>query len=308
MYEKEVWKACIKYFGRCDSVSKLGTGENNISMLAKAGRKRYVFRIGLRKELEKNMRREFEYMKKLPKDIGPEPLFFDNSKDIIPRVYSVLSYIKGKHVYRWSERHLKMHARKLAELHNKRFRSFGSLEKPIHGSFDLFKKFKKDLRVNRSAFDNDINKILPKVKEHIKKKNLLFMSLKKFSMLHGDLCVDNILFSKDRVRYIDWEWSKIGDNAEDVACFYKDFGFKPWVIKLKGKRLRLFLDTYLKYIKDETLKQRVEVWHIYGLFFTLVYFKWKLKNFHKENKEFPKHHYERAVDVITAYFKRRFIY
>ena len=46
-------------------VSKLGVGENNISMLAKVGKKKLVFRIGLKKDLEKNMEREFNFLKKI---------------------------------------------------------------------------------------------------------------------------------------------------------------------------------------------------------------------------------------------------
>ena len=78
MFEKEVSKACVKHFGSCDSVSKLGAGENNVSLMVKVGRERYVFRIGLKKGLEWNMKREFEFMKKLPKGLGAKPLLFDD--------------------------------------------------------------------------------------------------------------------------------------------------------------------------------------------------------------------------------------
>jgi thiamine kinase-like enzyme len=283
-------------------ISRLGAGENNLSLLATINNRiKLVFRIGLRKKFEKIMKHEFETLKTLPKNFAPKPLYFDNSKKIIPRVYSVLSYIEGKHIKRWTRKHLKLHAKKLAELHKKKF----PYDKK---TFDVYKIFLKEIKDSSgdTLKDKDIKLLLPKISQYIKENNHYFTSLKRFPFIHGDPYVDNILFSKRDVHYIDWEWAKIGDNAEDVSRFFdEDCSYLPWVIKLSGSKLKFFLNTYLKHHDDKTLRTRIKIWSLYYEFMDLLYFKWKLKNWKKEKSDLTKDCYEKAVKTLTKILKKK---
>jgi len=292
-------------------VSKLGAGENHLSVLVVVNNKyKLVFRIGLRKEFEKNMEREFEILKKLPKGLGPRPLYLDISKKIIPHTFSVLSYVEGEKVMRWSKKHLLSHAKQLALLHKKRFSYYCNIKeqkmKTLNLPTELERILKKDFFNQRK--DKDVKVLLPKIKEYIKENNHLFTSLKRFSLIHGDAYVDNILFYKGEARYIDWEWSQIGDNALDLATFYShDCSIRPWIIQLSEKEVDEYLSTYLKYIKDGTLKERVAVLNTLQRFYDLLYFKWKVQNYHQEKtNNYSKKFYQEAVEKLLKFFKKRF--
>jgi len=263
MYESLIKKAVNQHkLGDGEiRVSNLGAGENNISMLAKVDGRKYVFRIGLRKEYEENMKVEFDYMCKLPPKIGPEAILFDKSKKIIPRVYSVLSFIDGKHLKNWRKEHLRIHARKLAELHKHKYSYCGRIGSPKKKKFDMYKYLMKDYQEWKKhyPFEKDaiLGEIFNSMKKHWKEQNHLFTTMKKFSWVHSDPSIPNILLTKEGIRYIDWEWTKIRDNAEDVQkLYYEDFSAMPWKIQLKGSRLRTYLNEYRKYITDKTLVER----------------------------------------------------
>ncbi len=99
----------------------------------------------------------------------------------------------------------------------------------------------------------------------------------------------NILFTEKGIRYIDWEWTGHWDNAFDVALLFdQDFPQEPWKIRLTGEKRRYYLNQYQKRIKDKTLRQRVDVWNNYFRFRDILFFKWKIKNYDKQENNLPK--------------------
>lgn len=51
-----------------------------------------------------------------------------------------------------------------------------------------------------------------------------------FSLIHGDLSVGNILWRDGSVRLIDWEFSRDGDPAEDLAYLIADQDLSPDIV------------------------------------------------------------------------------
>lgn len=316
MYQKEIRQILeqnknILGLGEISKVSttKIGRGENHDSILVKVNQKKFVFRIGLRKKFEENMAREFNMLKMIPKEIAPIPFYFDNSKKIIPHAFLIISYVEGKKIMRWSKKHLLLHAKKLAQLHKKKFSHCCDPDNVKKRKFSLLttfgewaSEFKDQLRYK------EIKPLASKIKVYIKENNHLFTSLKKFSIIHGDAYVDNILFSKDDIHYIDWEWSQISDNAQDLAAlFYRDHNIFPWIVKFSDKDIDEYLNAYLKIIKDKTLKERVEVWNNYIRFFDLLWFKRKIKNCHKEkvnnfSKKFYRDNANKLLNSLSGKF------
>ncbi len=295
-------------------ISNLGAGENNLNLLVVVNKSyKFVFRIAMRPSTEKNMKNEFRYLEIIPKNYGPEPLYFDNSKKVMNAVFSVLRYIEGKHVKYWSKKYLKMHALKMAELHRRKYPFCGRLNKK-QKVFDIYKKFQSEIKKysQESSWllnDPDIKRLLPMIKHSLKSNNHLFTSIKKFSMIHNDLLISNILFTKEGFRYIDWEWLCFRDPAKDVSkLFFKTHSLPPWRIKLTNKRLDYYLDTYLKYNPDKTLKQRIDILLDYDKFLELLYFKWKVKNYHKEKTiALSKKHYEKSIRIMVNSLKNKFL-
>ncbi|MFC1697568.1 phosphotransferase [Nanoarchaeota archaeon] len=316
MYDDQVNKI-VKHFAQIKlgkpiykfSTTKLGLGENNINYKLNLNNQKYVIRIGLRKEFESNMKKEFFSLKLLPKDMGSQPIYFDNSKKIVPKVYSILSFIEGKKVIRWQNKHLKLHAEKLAHLHKKKYPFHGNIYKKFKTNIDLHKRLQRDMKEFGTTLKNrNIQRILPKVEQYIKDNNHLFQKLKKFSLIHGDPCIDNILFTKDKIHYIDWEWTQFYDPAEDVSrFFFPDIACNPWYIKLSKEKINYFLKHYLKINPDKTLRQRVKVKNTFLKFTDYVYFKWKLDNWKTETSQLPKSHYQNIVKVMQNSLEKQFL-
>ena len=278
-------------------ISRIGTGESNLNFLVKVNNEKLLFRIALRKKVEKNMKKEFESLKKIPADFGPKPIYFDNSKKIIPKVYSILEYIEGKKIKRWNNKNIKLHFQKLAQLHKKKYSYWGRHFKQSKKPFNLYdcliediKDFTEDSR--EALKDEDLKFLIPKMKEYIKSNDHLFTKMKKFSLCHRDPCLTNILLTKKGIRYIDWEYAAYWDNAYDLAMFFDpDYETKPWRLKLKKKKVDYLLNIYLRIIKDKTLKKRLKVWHTYLKFDDVLFFKWKVRTFDKKTSDLPKRLY-----------------
>jgi len=267
-------------------VSRIGMGENNLNFLVSVKGEKFVFRVALRKFIEKNMEKEFNALKDIPKGFGPEPVYFDKTKKIIPKYYSVLRYIEGKHPKKWGKKELRMHAEKLADLHKDRKRYWTWKGRKQTAKFDIYKLFLEEVKGYKKdspeIFDSEVNELIAKVKKHLKEKNHLFTALKRFSRVHKDPCITNILFTDKGVRYIDWEWTGYWDNALDVAMLFDTvYAQPPWKIKLNGKRLDFYLNSYLKKMKDKTLRERVLAWAVYFRGTDIMFFKWKVMNYEK---------------------------
>ncbi len=294
-------------------ISRLGMGENNLNFLVITGGKKFVFRIGLRSRLESNMAREFKGLQMLPEGVGPKPLFIDRSKRTIPHVFSVLTYIEGKKADHWTKRHLSLHAKKLALLHKKTFPYASDLRRKSP-KINLYRKFKRhvldvsDVLHDPSVLhDPEVKSLLPKMSQYIKENATLVDSVTRFSVIHADLGIDNIIFLGDDVHYIDWEWMRISDPAIDLARFYyEDFGFLPWTIQLSGKRFDFFISEYERYSHDKTVRHRVSIWNTYFLFTDMLYNKWKIRHYHGEQTGLSRARYGIAVRLAMDSLKKRF--
>lgn len=156
-------------------IKLLGIGENNINYLVSSFDKKIVYRIGLRKEFEKNLKREYDLLRYIPEGLAPKQIFFDKTKKIIPQVYSVISFLPGKHIKKWDECKLFLHAESLAKLHKKRYAKWG--RERFSKKLDLLKKVKKELKDYDQDFydaDPELTELMPKFLNYVKAHNKLF--------------------------------------------------------------------------------------------------------------------------------------
>jgi len=312
MYKKQILEIIRNnnYFNNNSSISikNLGMGENNLNYLVINDGNKYVFRISTKKHHEKNACKEFKFLKFLPKDVAPRPIFMDISKKYIPYYYSILSYVEGKSVLKWNKDKLKSHALTMAKLHSKTFNYWQTTGKK-RKKFSLYQKMTKDMKSYKEVLNNTkLKPLIDSFKKYIEYNDYYFLKLKKFHFIHGDLCADNILFNGKNIRYIDWEWCGIRDNAEDIARVYlKNQSIAPWYINLKEEEIEYLLKQYIKNSKyiDNTLKQRVEIWNNYVLFTDMLYFFWKINNYNSSLSKLPKKKYIEASRKLFKYFSRQ---
>lgn len=308
MFEKEIKKVLqhhqkklkIKDLSKI-KISLLGQGENNLNILVKVDNKKLNFRINQRPEIEKNVKREFTFLKKLAKGIGPKPFFFDGSKAIIPHIFSIVSYIEGKKIKKWTKRHLQLHAKALKRLHKKKY-SYCLHKEKKESSIDIVSHFKGVLKTYpQISKENQIPEITSLMRIFVQSNALLFSNLKQFSIFHGDLNIDNILFSKNSVKYIDWEWGGIGDPASDlVRHFMLVPNTDPGMITLKGERLEYFFE---QYGMSKSFRKRVGFWYVYSRYFDLLYCVWAAK--HPSKAKFSKEHYQKISNQLKPHLHKK---
>ena len=306
MYETEISLILRKYYKvlqisrRCKfEAAVFGTGESHRNFLIRADGKKFVLRLGMNKKSSGGLRAEFENLLCLPPNTGPKPHVFDESGLLLPKPFSILSYIEGRHIREWSNAHLTTHGRRLATLHKKQYPWF---ESPKRRVFDLAMRFRGMAReCERFTRDDEFLALLFRdAGLVIQTHNALFLSRTSFSLIHGDLYADNILFRGPSVRYLDWELMTTGDPAEDLARFYcHNFAFDPWYIRLSEDQLKLMLDAYRLVREDETLDQRVRILNIHYHCGDLLYFKRKLARFSSRSSAFPRVHYEKASEGLA---------
>lgn len=284
----------------------IGRGEANLNVLVRVNQSQcFNLRIGLRnQESERNLQNEFEVLKIAPKEVGPSAFAIDFQQTNLPQPYILIEYIDGRLKQQWNLSDLQAHARTLAHLHQRKFCGHGAVHHLSNAPYDFVHRF--DVAVNYwrihhpYLFDIPIVKrLLPSIHKFVTLHNNLFMGLRHFTIIHGDAHPLNILFSNNRIRYIDWERAAIGDPASDIAMIGWDIA-TSWQMELTSEWFNSFLDTYLALEPDVTLCQRRDVWMVYTMFFDQMYHRTQMTPDLTD-----KHSY--TVQQIETYLTTRFL-
>ena len=178
-------------------------GFNNISYLLKTAKKSYIIRVFKSNE-SVNVSREFEYKiqkKAHKKGITSKPIFLNEE-------FMIYEYTKGIHKSKLSKIELKNLVSKI-----KTFHKFKTDEKPYDLKKDL-ENYSKKLSSQKSK--KLINKSLKSIKKLEKYKYEPVLS-------HHDLNPKNIIFDKNSLKIIDWEYAGVNDRFFDLACVCVEF-------------------------------------------------------------------------------------
>jgi|GEM_PF-1145992 thiamine kinase-like enzyme len=265
---------------RVKSFKKLGVGEGNINYVFVLGGKKFICRINLEVSVPEKSEREYNFLKTIENlKIAPKVYFLHKKNGIFGSDFIILDFIEGD-VWRsrkrtYTDTQIKRLARAMGNLHKTKI---ASLKKEEYEYSDYLIGIKKHIEdivgYAGKKYLKDLMKIHDTVRAQIPKEEK-----HRFSLIHDDLCPQNIVEHKEGVEIIDWESGKFSDPAKDVSHILTDF-------ELKGKDLDLFLAEYLKLNRDKDILERVRV---YDLLNRLVYFVWEIvRSFEIINKELPK--------------------
>lgn len=268
-------------------VSFIGQGYANLNVRVIVNQaQQFNLRIGL-KNNEKSARKlqnEFDVLRLVPVGIGPRAFIVDVSRTHLPRPYSILQYLPGETKTVWSDVDLETHARRLAQLHQRQFGQHGKFGRLTEAEFDILNHFEVDLHYWQTHYPArydlaTVQRLLPAIRQFVAGHIKLFTDLRAFTIVHNDLNMQNIVFHGNRLYFIDWQWARVGDPAQDIAAIGWDVAIPPGVMKLTGQRLDMFLDTYLGHKVDPTLRQRRDVWMVYQMFFACLFYRvWMSKD------------------------------
>ncbi len=275
--------------GDGSEIKLLGTGENFVNFTVESNGKRNVIRVA-KKEHKKRIEDEFEWLRLLPPDIGPQPIKIDTSKKIIPNTYMIQSFVEGNKVEKWGEEELTALAVTMSSFHKIKGQYFGEFHSTTKKLVlvDFLNKLNSYFfDKNKSLLDDeDIKVIRPKVLKYLEEHQHLFDSIEEFSLIHGDMTNQNMLYDGKKIRIVDWETASYGDNALDFATFYyDDFPYYKWRVHLKEDQTKILVNEYQKHNPDKTLEERIKVWLTFDKFCSLLYCKWKLDEYKKNPKE-----------------------
>ena len=287
-------------------LTPIGQGESNLNLLVTVnGLSRFNLRVGLRNlESERTLQVELDALQEALPGIGPNAYLVDFSRTHVDAPLMILDYVAGAEKVEWSVDDLCAYARTLARLHRRRYDSHGDIGKITQDKYSFLYRFDVAVdywRDNHPAlFDIPfVAMILPAVRRFLAGRNHLFTDLSHFSLVHGDAHPQNIIFTDDGIRLIDWEWASIGDPAMDITTLGWDVS-TAWQIELSGERLEAYLNAYLAELDDPTLRQRRDCWMVYTMSLDQMYHRTQLDNDPEGRQAF-------TVERIEGYLTNRFL-
>ncbi|ALU40091.1 hypothetical protein AS188_10450 [Kocuria flava] len=278
--------------GDGDEVRLLGQGESFAAWLLEAGGQRVVVRIARRPvaELPRPMGEEFHGLSLVSAGIGPQALVLEESADNpLGAPYMVVSFVPGRILPpgEWTPALVRAHAQQMAGLHAQRFDRCGDITAPVEERrerVDIAGQFSAGLdwwADNHPAVlaEPDVTRLARAVGAYLRDAQKTFDRLESFALIHGDLMLPNILVDGDTtVRYIDWEWSEIGDPAQDLAYLGGLITVDPWHLPMTRARTRDLIEVYLAASEhraatgtvEEVLVRR-DAWEVYERFLTSLH-------------------------------------
>lgn len=254
----------------------LGRGESNLSFRLSLGQQQsFTLRLCHRPEVAQNLEREFTLLGTLPKGFGPRPYLLDTSAEILPGPFALVSYLPGEVQARLTLEQLRAHGCRLAELHN-------ATESHAEGaaSPDIHQEFLSSLAYWRGSHpalleQPDVKRLILVLGRHFERVSAPLAGSARAVIIHGDPCLPNILFDGAQANYIDWEWTRLGDPAQDLSQVGWHFENPPWQTRLSETDEAAYLDAYQGLRPDPTLLERRRLWvTLYG-FFDHLHFRTK---------------------------------
>ena len=200
-------------------VSRLGHGNNSDAFLVKDKSKKYTLRVGRKDSVSKNkFLNHYISLKFLEQEhinFAPHPIYFDKKNEIL-----ISTYVPGQPITHTglALKELRLFLKQLyittklkynnyiALCHKYKFKP-QALETPITG----IKKYGVDRfrYVKNNSKDKDIVRwIEPRLNESVLRHKKIKWNKNNLVFIHGDLTGANIVKSKGKVYFIDWELSR----------------------------------------------------------------------------------------------------
>lgn len=268
-------------------VSLIGTGESYAAWRLADGTRSVVVRMPRRPpgEMPTPMTDEFDAAPLIDPGLGSRALAMDAGSDNpLGTAYLVSTFVPGSIVAasNWDEPLLMAHARQLAALHGRRFESAG----PVGGEgavLDIVDEFDGGYRWWQETYP-DVTRIdgvaalADAVRAFLVDVAPWFGGI-DYAFIHGDLVATNVVVDEGVPRYIDWEWARIGDVAQDLAAIGGRVFGGPWYVPMGAATIDRYLEEYVRAGSSpggqtslEGLRHRRDAWELSERFLTSLHF------------------------------------
>lgn len=235
-------------------VHALGTGESYAAWKVVDGSRAFVVRIPRRPPADTptEMMREFEASSLMDSSVGSCAVAMDDGRhNPLGSPYIVSTFVPGA-VFapsRWNKALLMGHARQLAKFHGSRRKAANGLgigEDPV----DIVREFDEGYawwqEAHPEVTDNaNVEAVGAAIRRRLIGARPWFEGMRT-TLIHGDLVATNIVVDTAGVpRYIDWEWARIGDVAQDLAYIGGHVVGGPWYVPMKPATVDAFIVEYV---------------------------------------------------------------
>jgi thiamine kinase-like enzyme len=185
----------------------------------------------------------------------------------------------------WDARLLLAHARQLAKLHNPEY----DLSGPVGGQgsvLDLAQEFQDGFQWWQQAHPEITDEpgttaLATEIRDVLAATAADFEGI-RYSFIHGDLVATNVLVDSSGIpRYIDWEWARIGDVAQDLAYIGGTVVGGPWYAQMDASMVDRFLAEYMRAAAESSpgrldsfqrLRRRRDAWELYERFLSSLHY------------------------------------
>jgi len=199
--------------GLCNEVYKIN--RNNKDLILRVFKKKHNISI--------NRKQEFIIQQKAyEKTLASKPIHLDKKQ-----TFMTCKYLKGIHKKSLSRKDIKVVAKALKKLHKIRH------NKKPYSLKNEFKNYKKILT------DASSKKLIKKSIKLLKNQNQNDLVL-----CHNDLNKQNMIFNKNRVFFIDWEFASINNRYFDLATICIKYN-------LNKKKEKILLNSYFTNVKQK---------------------------------------------------------
>ena len=273
------------------TVSALGAGESYAAWLVTDGTHSLVFRLPRRppEEMPTPMADEVNAARFIPEGVGSRVVAVDEGSDNgLGCPYLVSTFVPGSvpALADWDDRLLSRHARQLARLHQPRFDRAG----PPGGDgrvLDLVRAFDESLAWWREAHPQvtgsaAVAALARDIRQRLVAASPAFEGT-RYSFIHGDLVATNVVVDTGGTpRFIDWEWARIGDVAQDLAYVGGEVTGGPWYVRMSSSAVTRFLTEYLRaralqpdgQVEPlDRLRRRRDAWELVERFLSSLHFE-----------------------------------
>lgn len=264
------------------SFRKLGIGEGNIHYVFSINKKKFVCRVRIDSLF--SSKEEYNSLKIIEGlHISPRPYYYHAPSQEFPFGFIILDFVEGKPLAKkgLNFNQIKQLALILANLHSKKCEGLAKKDYSFKQYLSECKRYNSKISKNNNKLKKELGGLYQKINHSLPKKEE-----HKFSLIHGDVCPENIIQTSSGLKLVDWETLRCADPAEDIASILID-------LELKKKNLDLFLQEYSKIRKDLSLLKRAAY---YTLLLRYRLFLWEIvRSIEIANKNLPKEYLSKTT-------------
>lgn len=200
---EESIKIVFRYFN-LEEIKEIIKLKKGFSRLVFSVNDKYVIKICVNQAKENQMQNEKDFYINNKAIYTPNLIIFDDSKKILPYIYSIEQKINGKNLFElWPKFNQTSKERFLDEL----VKILKLIHQPIiindEKRLEIISKFNLllDKCISKNIFSCDEIKYLKQLEYYMKK----YFSDAKFGYIHGDLHFNNMFWTEEGIKLIDFE-------------------------------------------------------------------------------------------------------